>query len=81
MPRLRRLSSRDVLRILHGFGFEVAARRGSHAKLVRISPGGARQILIVPLHGNLATGTLHAIYRQSARLEPSVDLRRAFFVD
>ena len=81
MPRLRRLSSRDVLRILHRFGFEVSARRGSHAKLVRISPGGARQILIVSLHRNLATGTLHAIYRPAARLEPSVDLRRAFFLD
>ena len=81
MPRLRRLSFREVLRILHRFGFEVSAQRGSHAKLVRVSPSGERQILIVPLHRNLATGTLHAIYRQAARLVPSVDLRRAFFVD
>ena len=81
MPRLRRLSSRDVLRILHRFGFEVFTQRGSHAKLVRVSAGGERQILIVPLHRNLATGTLHAIYRQVARLVPSVDLRRAFFLD
>ena len=81
MPRLRRLSSRDVLRILHGFDFEVAAQRGSHAKLVRISPAGERQVLIVPLHRNLVIGTLHAIYRQAARFVPSVDLRRAFFVD
>ena len=80
MPRLRRLSSRDVLRILHRFGFEVFTQRGSHAKLVRVS-AGERQILIVPLHRNLATGTLHAIYRQAARLVPSVDLRRAFFLD
>lgn len=43
--------------------------------------GRERQILIVPLHRNLATGTLHAIHRQAARLVPSVDLRRAFFVD
>lgn len=81
MPRLRRLSSGDVLRILHRFGFEVAAQRGSHAKLVRVSPGGERQILIVPLHRNLATGTLHAIHRQAARLVPSIELRRAFFAD
>ena len=81
MPRLRRLSSDEVLRILHRFGFEVVAPRGSHAKLVRGSPGGERQILIVPLHRKLATGTLHATYRQAARLVPSVDLRPAFFVD
>ena len=48
MPRLRRLSSNDVLRILRRFGFEVATQRGSHAKLVRISPAGEKQILIPP---------------------------------
>ena len=81
MPRLRRLSSGHVLRILHRFGFEVFAQQGSHAKLVLVSPGGEREILIVPLHKTLATGTLYAIYRQTARLAPSDDLRRAFFVD
>ena len=30
---------------------------------------------------NLAVGTLHAIYRQAARLVPSADLRRAFFLE
>ena len=81
MPRLRRLSSGDVLRIFHRMGFEVAGQRGSHAKLVRVSPSGERQVLIVPLHRSLATGTLHAIYRQASRLLPSVNLRRAFFTD
>ena len=81
MPRLRRLSSGDVLRILHRFGFAVSGQRGGHAKLVRVTPGGERQILIAPVHGNLATGTLHAIYRKAGRFLPSVELRRAFFVD
>ena len=81
MPRLRRLSSGDVLRIFHRFGFAVSGRKGSHVKLVRISPGGERQILIVPVHRNLATGTLHAIYRKAVRFVPSVELRRAFFTD
>ena len=81
MPRLRRLSSNDVLRILRRFGFEVATQRGSHAKLVRISPAGEKQILIVPIHPNLPTGTLHAIQRQATRLVPAVELRRTFFAD
>ena len=81
MPRLRRLSSRDVLRILDRFGFTVSGQKGGHAKLVRVSPGGERQILIVPVHRNLATGTLHAIYRKAVRFVPSVELRRAFFAD
>ena len=81
MPRWRRLSSGDVLSILHRFGFAVSGQTGSHAKLVRIAPGGERQVLVVPLHRSLATGTLHAIYRKAMRLAPSVELRRAFFAD
>ena len=81
MPRLRRLSSSDVLRILHRFGFEAATQRGSHVKLVRVSSSGEKQILIVPIHSNLAVGALHAIQRQATRLMPSVELRRAFFAD
>ena len=50
MPRLRRPTSREVLRILQGFGFEVVSMRGSHAKLVRMTASGERQILTVPVH-------------------------------
>ena len=81
MPRLRRLSAGDAPRILHRCGFEVTGQKGSHAKLVRVSPAGERQILIVPVHRNLATGTLHAIYRKAVRFVPSIELRRAFFAD
>lgn len=81
MPRLRRLSSDDVLRVLRRSGFEEAAQRGNHTKLVRVAPGGERQIVTVSLGKHLATGTLHAIYRRTARFVPSVDLRRAFFTD
>jgi predicted RNA binding protein YcfA (HicA-like mRNA interferase family) len=59
-PRLRRLSAREVLRALHGHGFEVVATRGSHAKLRRTAPDGYAQILTVPLHNELAPGTLRA---------------------
>ena len=81
MPRLRRLTSREVLKILGGFGFEVVSIRGSHAKLVRISESGARQVLTVPIHARLAVGTVRAIYRQAARLVPGDDLRSKFFSD
>ena len=81
MPRPRRLSAGDVPRILHRCGFEVTGQKGSHAKLVRVSPAGERQILIVPVHRNLATGTLYAIYRKAVRFVPSIELRRPFFAD
>ena len=81
MPRLRRLASAEVLRVLRRSGFELAAQRGSHAKLIRVAADGERQIVTVPLHKHPAAGTLHAVYRRTVRFVPSIDLRRAFFAD
>lgn len=78
-PRLRRLSARQVLAVLGSFGFEVVATRGSHAKLRREGPGGVREILTVPLHRELAPGTLRAIFRQAARFVPEDELTPHFF--
>ena len=81
MPRLRRLTAREVLRILRGFGFEVAGIRGSQAKLVRVLTSGERQTLTVPVHPQLPIGTVRAIYRQASRFISPSDLRRKFFSD
>ena len=79
MTRLRQLSARDVLRALGSFGFQVLSIRGSHAKLRRVLESGEKQTLTVPLHKNLAPGTLHAIYRQGLRYIPEADLKSRFF--
>ena len=79
VPRLRTLSARDVLRALGAFGFEVASTRGSHAKLCRVVSTGQVQILTVPLHRELAPGTLRAIYRQACRFVPESELRPYFY--
>ena len=79
MPKLRRLSGREVLRALRAFGFEVDSIRGSHAKLVRTPEDGGRQILTVPLHPELAAGTHRAIYRQATRFVDENELRQHFF--
>lgn len=79
MARLRRLSSKQILRILHGFGFSVVSIRGSHAKLRRGLEGGGSQVLTIPLHRELAPGTVQAIYRQALRFIPEEDLRPRFF--
>ncbi len=82
MPqRLRRLSARDVLAVLQGFGFEVVATRGSHAKLRRVIRDDQRQTLTVPLHKDLDVGTIQAIYRQAARFIPESELRASFYSD
>jgi predicted RNA binding protein YcfA (HicA-like mRNA interferase family) len=79
MPRLRSLSGRDVVRILGGFGFDVVAIRGSHAKLRRTLSEGASETLTVPLHDTLAPGTIRAIYRQASRFIAERDLRAHFY--
>jgi predicted RNA binding protein YcfA (HicA-like mRNA interferase family) len=78
-PRLRRLSSREVLRALGSFGFEVVSTRGRHASLRRDAPRGGSQILTIPVHEELATGTLRAIFRQATRFIPEDELRPFFY--
>jgi len=81
MPKLRRLSGDEVIRILERFGFAVVAQKGSHTKLARLGPGGVRQTLTVPRHPELDTGTCRAILRQAERYIPASDLRPFFFAD
>lgn len=78
-PRLRRLNGRQLLQVLQRTGFEVIGVRGSHAKLRRISESGDQQTLTIPLHDELATGTLLAIYRQVRRYLPEEQARPIFY--
>lgn len=71
MPRLKRLTAREIIRLLGRFGFEVISIRGSHAKLARIVHSDRRDILIAPMQRQLTTGTVHAIYRQASRFIPA----------
>ena len=80
-PRLRRLPARELIRGLGRFGFEVMATRGSHAKLRREMPDGSCQTLTVPLHRDLAPGTLRAIFKQASRFVPQETLRPLFFLE
>lgn len=79
MPRLRRLSARQILQVLQTFGFSVVSVRGSHAKLKRVIEDRPSQVLTVPLHRELAPGTVQAIYRQALRFIPEEDLHPHFF--
>ena len=82
MQRLKRLTSRDILRILGRFGFEVVSMKSSHAKLVRVpleGNTGRKEILVVPMHRKMSVGANHAIYRQACRFIPEDDLREGVF--
>lgn len=80
MPKLRRMSGREVIDVLRQFGFRSVSQRGSHVKLKRDTPAGS-QTLTVPAHAQLDTGTLRAILRQASRYIPEEDLRPHFYHD
>ena len=80
MPRLRRLSGNEVVSILSSFGFAVYSQRGSHVKLKRVKDE-QNQTMTIPLHKELDTGTLQAIFRQACRFIPDSQLRPKFYTD
>ncbi len=83
MPKLRRLSGKQVIRILEGFGFAVFNQRGRHVRLQRITVEGEEQRIVVAVHGSrpISTGTLHAIYREACAFIPEHELRPHFYTD
>jgi len=55
---------REVRRKLEAAGFVFYTQRGSHAKFVRRQRDEVR-VVIVPLHREIAVGTLRSILRQA----------------
>jgi predicted RNA binding protein YcfA (HicA-like mRNA interferase family) len=64
LGRLRRLSGREVCRILEKNGFAQVRQRGSHVVMQRRS-GNTTITVPVPVHAELKAGTLLSIVRQS----------------
>ena len=64
MPRLGRVSGEEVIRALERLGFAQVRQRGSHVVLKKqVSEGEVG--CVVPLHRELAIGTLRGILRQA----------------
>ncbi|MGA8429095.1 MAG: type II toxin-antitoxin system HicA family toxin [Candidatus Sulfotelmatobacter sp.] len=64
MPKLPRVSGAEAIRALDRLGFIQVRQRGSHVVLKRV---GAERVTgcVVPLHVELATGTLRGILKQA----------------
>ena len=63
-PRLRRVSGQAAIRALERLGFVQVRQRGSHVVLRKQMAGGTAGC-VVPLHHELAIGTLRGILRQA----------------
>ena len=68
MSKLRRVSGEEVIRALERLGFVKVRQKGSHVILKKNTPEGDIGC-VVPLHRELAIGTLRGILRQ-ARVTP-----------
>ncbi|HWE64251.1 MAG TPA: type II toxin-antitoxin system HicA family toxin [Chloroflexota bacterium] len=64
MPELPRVSGQETIRALERLGFRRVRQRGSHVVLLRDTPDGSTGC-VVPLHRELAIGTLRGILRQA----------------
>jgi predicted RNA binding protein YcfA (HicA-like mRNA interferase family) len=68
MPKLQRVSGQEAIRALERLGFVQIRQQGSHVVLKKKTPEGEVGC-VVPLHRELAIGTLRGILRQ-ARVTP-----------
>jgi len=80
VPKLKRLTAKQVLAILMRFDFVIVSQRGSHIKLERIVYS-QKQILTIPNHTQLDTGTCKAIMRQASRYISSEELYPHFYTE
>ena len=64
MPKLPRVSGAEAIHALEKLGFVRVRQRGSHVVLKRGDPMSVRGC-VVPLHPELATGTLRGILKQA----------------
>ncbi len=62
MARLRRVSGKETIAAFEKLGFSMVQQRGSHVVLRRKGAGGDVGC-VVPLHKELAVGTLHNILK------------------
>jgi predicted RNA binding protein YcfA (HicA-like mRNA interferase family) len=64
MPKYNRISGKDTIRRLEKLGFQQVRQRGSHVVLKKQASEGNIGC-VVPLHDELAVGTLRGILKQA----------------
>lgn len=64
MPKLPRISSREVIRALEKLGFEVVRQTGSHVVMKKATTEGNIGC-VVPLHRELKVGMLSGVLKQA----------------
>lgn len=60
MPKYPVVSGHDLLKVLSSLGYVTLRQRGSHVQIAKITGSGEHKVT-VPLHDELACGTLNDI--------------------
>ncbi len=64
MPNLPHISGKEIIHALERLGFVQARQRGSHVVMKKSTADGSVGC-VVPLHGEVAIGTLNSILKQA----------------
>ena len=59
------LTPKEIIKVLENFGFTFKSQRGSHAKYIKISQDFPTRTVIIPMHNEVAKGTLKSILEQA----------------
>lgn len=78
MPKLKRLSGKDVISFCEEHSFKISRQKGSHVNMVRMV-SGKKQVLTIPDHKEMDRGTLHSIYKQLLSFIHEKELRGFFY--
>lgn len=78
MPKLKVLTSKEVIKIFEFFGFVIVGQKGSHIKMGRKLKNSS-QTLTIPNHKEIDRGTTGAIYRQALRFVSESELEEHFY--
>ena len=78
MPKLRRLSGKDIIVFCEQHGFKVSRQKGSHVNLARIV-SESKQVVTIPNHKEIDRGTLHNIFKKLLPFIPEIELKKFFY--
>ena len=59
------LTPQEIIRVLQTFGFVNKTQKGSHAKYIKTEKGKPTRTVIIPMHNEVAKGTLKSILEQA----------------
>ena len=78
MPKLRRLSGKEVIVFCERYDFKISRQKGSHINLARIVSEN-KQVVTIPNHKEIDRGTLHNIFKKLLPFIPEIELKKFFY--